>query len=59
MAIMKEKTGKGVAGDKIKEKTINQSRPLALSTAKLIPHALLVRKKTVSKRVDTRNFPSC
>ena len=56
---MKEKTGKGVAGDKIKEKTINQSHPLALSTAKLIPHALLVRKKTVSKRVDTRNFPSC
>ena len=56
---MKEKTGKGIAEDEIKEKTINQSHPLALSTAKLIPHASLVRKKTVCKRVDTRNFPSC
>ena len=54
---MKENKGKGVAGDKI-EVEVNQSHPPVSSIVKVVPHASLVRKKTVSYRVDTGNLPS-
>ena len=56
---MKENKGKGIARDEIKEKAINQSRPPISSTMKVFPRASSERKKTVSKRADTGNLPSC
>lgn len=55
---MKENKGKDVAGDEVKEEAIDQSRPPALSTVKLIPLASSERRKTVSKRLDMGNLPS-
>lgn len=56
METMNEKKGKGVVRGEIEEEAINQSRPPALSTMKLVLLASSERKKTVSKRVDTGNL---
>ena len=59
---MKENKGKGIAGDESVQpgtKALAQTHPSSLSTLKLVLLVSSEKRKTMSKKLDTGNLPSC
>lgn len=59
---MKENKVKGIVGDEVVQfgdKVSIQTCPPALFILKLVPPVSSKKRKTVSKKLDTSNLPSC